>query len=122
MFYVNQNTCQSSEHFGGGYVKRGLADHSLAWMVDKANEYGLPIQLTAIDGDTAKHISEFNDSAVWYQTVWGIFTKKREVLFGDVFHWSVASERALVANGVPALPDGETIAYTLKPNDEVVLV
>ena len=112
----------SHTDIGGGYVKRGLADHSLAWMVDKANEYGLPIQLTAIDGDTAKHISEFNDSAVWYQTVWGIFTKKREVLFGDVFHWSVASERALVANGVPALPDGETIAYTLKPNDEVVLV
>ena len=31
----------SHTDIGGGYVKRGLADHSLVWMVYKANEYGL---------------------------------------------------------------------------------
>ena len=112
----------SHTDIGGGYVKRGLADHSLVWMVYKANEYGLPIELTAIDEDTAKHVSKFNDSAVWYQTAWGLFTKKREALPGDVFHWSVADERALVANEVPALPDGEAIAYTSKPNNGVAVV
>ena len=111
----------SHTDIGGGYGKRGLADHSLSWMVDKANEYGLPIKLTAIDGDTAKHVSEFNDSAAWYQTAWGLFTRKREALPGDVFHWSVSDERALVSNEVPALPDGEAIAYTLKPNDAIAV-
>lgn len=106
---------------GGGYIKRGLADQSLEWMVGKANEYGLPVKLGAIEGDTANHVAEFNDSAGWCQTVFGILTKQRKALPGDVFHWSVADERELVADAVPALPDASVIAYTPKPNKETMI-
>ena len=109
----------SHTDIGGGYVKRGLADRSLEWMVEKANEYGLPVKLGAVEGDTAQHVLHFNDSAVWYETACGLLTKKREALPGDVFHWSVADERTLVAGAVPALPDVSTIAYTSRPNATV---
>ena len=112
----------SHTDIGGGYVKRGLADRSLEWMVERANEYGLPVKLDAIEGDTAQHILEFNDSAVWYETVWGLLTKKREARPGDVFHWSVADERTLVADAVPALPDVSVIAYTPRSDDTVAVV
>lgn len=112
----------SHTDIGGGYVKRGLADHSLAWMVDRANECGLPIKLTAIDGDTAKHVSKFNDSAAWYQTACGLLTKKRVALTDDVFHWSVADERGLVSDVVPTLPDASLIAYTPKSDATAVMV
>jgi len=106
----------SHTDIGGGYIRRGLADRSLEWMVGKANEYGLPVKLGAIEGDAANHVAEFNDSAVWYETAWELFTKKRKALSTDVFHWSVADERELVADAVPALPDVSVIAYTPKPN------
>ena len=104
--------CGSHTDVGGGYVKRGLADRSLEWMVSKASKYGLSIRLGPIKGDTAKHDSVFNDSAVWYQTLCGLLVKKREVYPGDTFHRSVAYERALVVDAVPALPDESVIAYT----------
>lgn len=113
--------CGSHTDVGGGYVKRGLADHSLAWMVSKASEYGLPVCLDSIRNDTAIHCSVFNDSAVWYQTLFGLFTRNRVVLPGDVFHWSVAYERALVADAVPALPDQSVIAYTSKPDANTMM-
>ena len=111
----------SHADIGGGYVKRGLADHSLEWMVGKAKEYGLPVNMEAIEGDTANHVAAFNDSAVGYKTVWGLLTKKRRVLPTDIFHWSVADERALVADVVPALPDASRIVYTPKPNTEAAM-
>ena len=101
---------------GGGYVTRGLADCSLEWMVGKANEYGLPVALNTIEGDTANHEAKFNDSATWCQTLWGLLTKERVAQIDDVFHWSVEDQRSLVANAVPDLPDTSVIAYTPRPN------
>lgn len=101
---------------GGGYVTRGLADCSLEWMIEKANEYGLPVTLDAIEGDTANHDAKFNDSAVWCQTLFGLLTKERVAQADDVFHWSVEGQRSLVANAAPALPDASVIAYTKRSN------
>lgn len=106
---------------GGGYVKRGLADHSLAWMMSKAKEYGLAVRSGPIKDDAAKHESVFNDSAVWYQTACGLLTKKRVALPDDVFHWSVAYERGLVSDAVPALPDASVIAYASNLDAETMM-
>lgn len=106
---------------GGGYVNRGLADHSLAWMVAKANEYGLPVRLCPIENDTAKHVSVFNDSADRFWTMCGLLTKKRVALAADVFHWSVADERGLVSGAVPTLPDSSSIAYAPKSDGATMM-
>ena len=90
-------------------------------MIEKANEYGLPVTFDAIEGDTASHDAKFNDSATWCQTLCGLLTKERVAQTSDVFHWSVADQRSLVANAVPTLPDASVITYTPRSNVTAVM-
>ena len=100
---------------GGGYVKRGLADRSLEWMIEMANAHGLPIKATAIDGDAADHAVAFNDSSM-------VPTKNRIARAEDVFHWSVQEERNRFENVEPPLPPPNTIAYSPRSSVDTISV
>lgn len=111
---------------GGGYVTRGLADRSLAWMIEQANEYGLPIVEAPIDGDTANHAVKFNDSFGVLYSIAGIFKRfkveeRRNNRQDDVFHWSVQDERPQFAGVVPPLPPENMIAYSPRPSADTMI-
>lgn len=100
---------------GGGYVKRGLADRSLEWMIEMANDYGLPIKSATIDGDKADHTVTFNDSSTWP-------TRNRIARDDDLFHWSVQEDRDLFENVEPPLPPPNAIAYSPRPDAHTIIV
>ena len=107
----------SHTDIGGGYRKRGLADYSLCWMIEKANEHGLAIKETPIVGDKANHVAEFNDSGSFCCGVASFFKKcrihiDRTPRADDFFHWSVCDERVKFASVKPRLPPENMIAYT----------
>lgn len=107
----------SHTDIGGGYRKRGLADYTLRWMIEKANEHGLAIKETPIVGDKANHAAEFNDSGSFCCGVASFFKKcrihiDRTPRSGDFFHWSVCDERINFASVKPRLPPENMMAYT----------
>ena len=104
---------------GGGYVKRGLADRSLEWMIEAANYYGLPIRNGDIPDDRADHAVSFNESLGLLTGFAGLLakgrlSKEREALGNDMFHWSVQDERVQLADLKPRLPQENMIAYTAR--------
>lgn len=109
----------SHTDIGGGYVRRGLADLSLEWMVEKANEHGLAIKNEPIVGDRANHEVVFNDSLNFVSKVAGLFVegriaKDRIAEDNDLFHWSVQDGRQMFADVKPRLPLPNMTAYTTR--------
>ena len=116
----------SHTDIGGGYVKRGLADRSLEWMIEKATEHGLDIKFGDVPNDTASHEEEFNDSFSCLQAIGGCllgkgWSKKRKSLHGDYFHWSVQGLRGKFAGKIPPLPGENVIAYLPRSEHRVVV-
>lgn len=111
----------SHTDIGGGYRKRGLADYSLRWMIDKANEHGLAVKESPIVGDNSKNTAEFHDSGgFWYGftslITKGCIHKDRTFRLGDLFHWSACDERAKFVSVKPSLPPETMMAYTSRNN------
>ena len=107
----------SHTDIGGGYRKRGLANYSLRWMIEKANEHGLAVEESPIVGDTSNETVEFHDSGgFWYGfaslLTKGCIHKDRTLRLGDLFHWSAYDERALFASVKPSLPPDNMMVYT----------
>ncbi|MFW5601312.1 MAG: phospholipase effector Tle1 domain-containing protein [Prevotella sp.] len=117
----------SHTDIGGGYRKRGLADYSLRWMIEKANEHGLTIKETPIIGDNAMHVAEFNDSSSFCCGVASFFKKgrihnDRKYCEGDLFHWSAYDERMQFLSLKPRLPPETMMAYTSRHHESRVAV
>ena len=117
----------SHTDIGGGYRKRGLADYSLRWIIEKANEHGLAVKESTIAGDNAKDTAEFhNSSGFWYAIAGllteGCFHKERTLRSGDKFHWSAYDERAQFASVKPSLPPDNMIAYTSRTHADPTAV
>ena len=117
----------SHTDIGGGYRKRGLADYSLRWMIEKAGEHGLAVKEASIVGDQAEHVAVFNDSGD-FRCGFASFFKKfrihtdRKPLPGDRFHWSAYDERAQFVSVKPGLPPEELIAYTSRKHEHQTVV
>ncbi len=117
----------SHTDIGGGYRTRGLADYSLRWMIEKANEHGLAIKESPIAGDNSKDSAEFHNSGgflygciSFFKT--GCVHKDRTSRSGDIFHWSAYDERAQFASVKPRLPPDNMIAYTPRKHEEATAV
>jgi len=113
----------SHSDVGGGYVERGLADLSLAWMIENARGNGLFVDDGPLPGDTAKHVEQFHDSLSFgwacadvvktFRLWWD-----RRFVEGDVFHWSARGLGELFASVKPALPSENQIAYLDVPRGD----
>lgn len=117
----------SHTDIGGGYRARGLADYSLRWMIEKANEHGLAIKESPITGDNSKDTAEFHDSGgFWYGLASlfkkGCIHKNRTLRSGDLFHWSAYDERAQFASVKPSLPPDNMMAYTPRKRESLTAV
>ena len=117
----------SHTDIGGGYRTRGLADYSLRWMIEKANEHGLAIKESPIAGDNSKDSAEFHNSGgflygciSFFKT--GCVHKDRTSRSGDIFHWSAYDERAQFASVKPSLPPDNMIAYTPRKRESLTAV
>lgn len=111
---------------GGGYVVRGLADMTLAWMIENARECGLSFADGPIPDDTAVHEVRYNDSSSFFWSVAGLFTKgavhaERESEVGDVFHWQVHGLRDMFVDVEPALSPEDMIVYSRPMNPGVMM-
>lgn len=109
-------------YHGCGYRKRGLADYSLRWMIEKANEHGLAVTESPIIGDNANDTAEFHDSGGFWYGVASFFKKghvhtDRILREGDLFHWSASDERAQFLSEKPSLPPETMIAYTSRKHE-----
>ena len=117
----------SHTDIGGGYRKRGLADYSLRWMIEKAGEHGLAVKESSIVGDQAERVAVFNDSGGFWCGC-ASFLKKfrihtdRKPLPGDRFHWSAYDERAQFVSVKPSLPPEGMIAYTSRKHEDQTFV
>ncbi len=121
----------SHSDIGGGYVERGLADLTLEWIVENARVHGLYVSEGPIEGDRSEHRNKYHDSM---SKVWGAVSlfcfrrpwKNRELLSGDVFHWSARPLIAEFLDREPRIPDPNSIAFlpetkTLPRRDSVVV-
>lgn len=117
----------SHTDIGGGYRKRGLADYSLRWMIEKANEHGLAVTESPIIGDNANDTAEFHDSGGFWYGVASFFKKghvhtDRILREGDLFHWSASDERSQFLSEKPSLPPETMIAYTSRKRENVTVI
>ena len=84
---------------GGGYDERGLADITLAWMLEQAEAQGLALKpgaIAAIDGDATGRL---HDS---YDGLWPLLGRYvRHPQRDDVFHPSVGERLRRVADYTP---------------------
>lgn len=107
----------SHTDIGGGYRKRGLADYSLRWMIEKANEHGLSVKESPIGGDNSMDTAEFHNSGGFWYGLASLVTKcrihkDRTLRSGDLFHWSASDERPQFVSVKPKLPPETMMAYT----------
>lgn len=100
---------------GGGYVKRGLSDRTLDWMIGKARTHGLYIDDGPLSDDTAEHVDEPHDSLQWWWMVLdfisGRLWKDRVLLERDRFYRGMKDLYDKLAGFKPHLPPPDQMRY-----------
>lgn len=93
---------------GGGYDEQGLADITLAWMLNRAKERGVLLKSDAPEDEGVNanpvHTLEKHDS---YVGKWKTLCKSipRQIAGGDFIHYTVKQMPSFIAGYKPAIPE-----------------